>query len=181
MVGYVQDAIANALREWPALKATNIMPVRATDGSSVVVNTPLPAVAIHVNGVDGEGGSFGRGIRQYFELTLHVLLEINNYTFSKDAGKQAAMLDISDEVIRCMENSRLLDDLKHTHDFNRQYNRMETETTYGTKGSISVVVDVHKVVYDCDVAFDMGEKAFREPELQKVIIDNNDINESIIP
>ena len=180
MVGYVQEAVANALRNWPALEQAKIVPVRATSGDSVVVNTPLPAIVVHVNGVDGSGYSFGRGIRQYFELSLHVLIEVNNYSFSKDGGKQAEMLDLSDEVIRCMENSQLLDGIKQKHDFNRQYNRMETDKTYGTSGAISVLVDVHKVIYDCDVAFDMGEKAFEGVELKQVNVDNNGINEIIL-
>jgi hypothetical protein len=182
MVGYVQDAVANALSNWDALKAANIMPVRATDGASVVVNTPLPAIAVHINGTDGQGNTyFGGGIRQYFELTLHVLLPVTNYTFSKDKGLQAAMLDLSDDVIRCMEQTRLLDELKSKHDFNMQFDRMETDTTYGTQGSLSVAVDVHKVIYNCDVEFDPKDEAFkRYAELKKVIMDNNGINESII-
>ena len=169
MVGLVQEAVANALRNWDTLKSANVMPVRSTGGDSVVVNTPLPAIAVHVVGVEGEGYAFGRGIRQYFELTLHVLIEVNNFTFSKDGGAQAKALDLSDEVIRCMENSRLLDNLKQTRDFNRQYNRMETETTYGTKGALSVLVDVHKVVYSCDIDLDTSQKAFTDSvELKKI-------------
>lgn len=181
MVGYVQDAIAKALSEWPALKAANIMPVRATDGVSVVVNTPLPAIAIHINGTDGNGNTyFGGGIRQYFELTLHVLLPITNYTFTRDAGTQATLLDLSDDVIRCMEQTEALDELKQRHDLNMQFDRMETDTTYGTHGAISVAVDVHRVVYSCDVAFDNKDDSYRRfVELQKVIIDNG-TNESIV-
>lgn len=181
MVGYVQDAVANALSNWETLRAANIMPVRATDGASVVVDTPLPAIAVHINGVDGQGNTYiGGGIRQYFELALYVLLPITNYTFSRDKGAQAAMLDYSDEVIRCMELTELLDGLKRDHDLNMQFDRMETDTTYGTQGSQSVVVDVHKVIYNCDVQFDLKDEAYKRfVELKKVVIDNG-VNQSII-
>ena len=67
MVGYVSSAVATALRDWKALKDANIIPIRATDGASVAVNTPLPAIAVHINGEEGEGGVFlGGGMRQYF-------------------------------------------------------------------------------------------------------------------
>jgi hypothetical protein len=155
MIGYVSDAVANALKGWDTLKDANVMPVFSTDGTTVVVNTPLPAVAIHVIGDDGEGNTyFGGGIRQYFELTLYVLLPLTNYTFSRDGGTQSKMLDISDDVIRCMEQSKEFDAIKQGHDFNIQFDRMDTERTYGSQGSLSVVVDVHKVVYKGSVAFD---------------------------
>lgn len=155
MIGYVSNAVANALRKWTALKGANVLSVYATDGMSTVVNTPLPAIAIHVIGEDGEGNTFfGGGIRQYFEISLYCLLPITNYTFSVDNNKQADLLDMSDEVIRCMERTTELDKVRMEHDFNIQFDRMETETTYGTQGANSVVVDVHKVIYKGSVAFD---------------------------
>ena len=182
MVGYVTDAIVKALRGWDKLNAANVMTVRAVDGSSVVVNTTLPAIVIHINGTDGRGNTyFGGGIRQFFDLELWMIMDVPNYTFSPDKGMQSAQLDLSDEIIRCMEQSPLLDEVKQKHDLNMQFDRMETDTTYGTKGSLTVTVDVHKVVYACDVQFDPKEESFKHyVELKKVIIDNNHINESVV-
>lgn len=182
MVGYVQDAIATALRKWDKLRLANVIPVRSVDGESVVVNTPLPAVAIHINGTEGRGNTyFGGGIRLFFDLELLVLLDVPDYTLQKQGGTQSQQLDLSEEVIRCMELSPELDGIKQLHDFNMQFDRLETDTTYGTKGSLSFTIDVHKVVYTCDVAFDPQDEMFnRYVELKKVIINNNDINESII-
>jgi len=156
MIGYVSDGVAKALRSWDALREANIIPVRATDGNSAIVNTPLPAVAIHVIGEEGADGSvfLGGGIRQYFELSLYVLLPLANFTFTPDGGAQTEMLDISDEVLRCIETTEALDDLKQRHDLNMQYDRMETDTTYGTQGATSVTVDVHKIIYKASVHFD---------------------------
>lgn len=172
MVGYISDGVANALSNWEALKQANVMPVRATEAASVVIDTPLPAIAVHVNGEEGQGNTyFGGGIRQYFELSLYVLLEIVNYTFSPDGGLQAEMLDLSDEVIRCMEQTELLDELKRKHDLNMQFDRMETDTSYGTNGATSVVVDVHKIIYKCDVEFDPKRKFADSAELLRVEIE----------
>ncbi len=90
MVGFVGEAVAKALREWPALQVANVMPVRAVDGASVVVNTPLPAIAIHINGTDGAGNTYlGGGIRQFFDLELWYLCDVPNFAFSPDTGHQA--------------------------------------------------------------------------------------------
>lgn len=182
MVGYIQDAVAKAIQDWDTLKAANVMPVRANEGNSVVINTPLPAVIVHVLGTDGDGNTFiGGGIRQFFDLELWVLIDIPNYTFTKDNGVQAANLDISDDVIRCVEHPDFLSDEKQTHDLSMQFDRMETETTYGTKGSLNVTVDVHKVIYNCSVDFDPQDEAYkRYADLVRIEIDNNDVNESII-
>ena len=182
MVGYIQEAIAQAIRDWPELRAVNAVPVRATDGSSIVVNTPLPAIIINVVGNDGEGNTFiGGVIRQYFDLELWVLLDVPNYTFSKDAGLQAKNLDISDDVIRCVEHPDFLADVKAAHDLNMQFDRMETETTYGTKNALSVTIDIHKVIYNCSVAFNKKDEAYnRYADLERIEVDNNEINQIII-
>ena len=182
MVGYIQDAVADAIRNWTALKNANVMPVRANEGGSVVVNTALPAVIIHVVGTDGDGNTFiGGGIRQFFDLELWVLIDIPNYTFSKDNGLQAAKLDISDDVIRCVEHPDFLSDIKSTHDLNMQFDRMETETTYGTKQSLTVTIDVHKVIYNCSVNFDLQDEAYnRYADLLRIEIDNNGVNTSVL-
>lgn len=182
MVGYVQESIAYALKRWDALKDANVMPVRSVDGASVVVNTPLPCIVIHINGTEGEGNTyFGGGIRQYFDLELWYICDVPNYTFSKDDFIQAKKLDLSDDIIRCMELTKDLDELKVRHDFNWQFDRMETESTYGTKGSLAVTVDVHKIIYKCDVEFDLKDEAYnRYVTLKRVEIDNNGINKSVI-
>lgn len=174
MVGYISNAVANALKAWPTLGGVGIIPVRATEGTTVLTNTPLPAVAVHVVGDDGEGNTFlGGGIRQYFELALYVLLPITNYSFSADAGAQSDILDVSDEVIRCMEQSIELEEVKRKHDFNIQYDRMDTETTYATQGSLSVTVDVHKVIYKGSVELDPRNPADRGVLLEEVKIQPN--------
>lgn len=181
MVGYVTDAVAKALRAWQPLKDMNIIPVFATGGTALVENTPIPCVAIHVFGDEGRGNTYiGGGIRQFFDLSLFTIIPIHNYTFSPDGGKQAEMLDISDEVIRCIELTNLLDDVKQAHDLNLQFDRMETEQTYAHKGAESITVDVHKVVYRGDVQFNMKDESYnRYVELLKVIADNG-INKTII-
>lgn len=172
MVGYVSEAVAKALKNWKPLADAGIIPIRATGGTTVLENIPLPSIGLHVIGDDGEGNTFfGGGIRQYFELILYVLLPITNYTFSPDDGAQAEQLDISDDVIRCMEQSKDLDYIKQRHDFNIQYDRMDTDQTYGTQGAMSVVVDVHKIVYKGSVEFD--------PKLQyddTAVLENVNIN-----
>lgn len=161
MVGYLSEAIAEAIRTWPALKDMNVVPIRATGGTTVLENTPLPAVAVHVSGHDGRGNTFfGGGIRLYFDVELYYMLPITNYTFSRDGGHQAQMLDLSEEVIRCMEQSSVFNNIRHEHDLVLQFDRMDTETTYGTQGSTSVVVDLHKIVYNGSVAFDPKDTRF---------------------
>jgi len=182
MVGYIQEAVAKALSNWTALKNANVMPIRATDGSSVVVNTPLPAVVVHVVGTDGDGNTFiGGGIRQYFDLELWVLIDVPNYTFSKDNGLQSAKLDVSDDVIRCVEHPDFIKTEKQLHDLNMQFDRMETETTYGTKGSLNVTVDIHKIIYNCSVLFNPEDAAYNAyADLLRIEVDNNGVNESIL-
>lgn len=173
MVGYVTNAVAKALKNWDALKDANIIPIRATGGESVVVNTPLPAIAVHLNGEDGEGNTFlGGGIRQYFELALHYLLPITNYTFSADNDKQSEMLDLSDEIIRCIECSTELNNVKEKHDLNLQFDRFETDTTYATQGATSVMIDVHKIVYKGSVNFDPCKDKLSGVVLETVNIEN---------
>lgn len=156
MIGYVTDAVANALKTWPALNRANIIPLRSADGDSVVIDTPLPSIIVRVVADDSEGNTFiGGGIRHYIQLELHCLLPVINYTFSHDGGAQAQMLDLSDEAIRCMERTDALDYIKSHNDFSVQFDKMETSTTYGTSGANTVVVDVHKVVYKGSVDFDL--------------------------
>ena len=163
MVGYLGAAVAAALRQWPALKQANIFPTRAAEGTTVVVDTPLPAIVIHVIGTDDpedEGGiAFGGGIRFYFNLFMYVLLPVTNVSYSPDGGKQADLLDMSEEVVRCIEQTDVLNEVKQQHD-----------TTYGTRGAESVLVDVHKVSYKGSVSFDPRDKNKLEATLEKIII-----------
>lgn len=174
MVGYLGAAVAAALRQWPALKQANIFPTRAAEGTTVVVDTPLPAIVIHVIGTDDpedEGGiSFGGGIRFYFNLFMYVLLPVTNYSYSPDGGKQAELLDLSEDVVRCIEQTDVLDEVKRQHDLNLQFVNMPTDTTYGTRGAESVLVDVHKVSYKGSVSFDPKDKNKIEATLEKIII-----------
>ncbi len=157
MVGYVTEAVASALKGWERLKGANVFVVRATEGDSVVVNTTPPAVAIHVKeSSDHEPVFIGGDIRQFFELQLYCMLPLNNYTFSDDKGLQAKMLDLSDEVLRCMERSFIkgTDGEQPPHDWNMIYDRTDYERAYGMKGSLSIVVDIHKICYRGSVEFD---------------------------
>jgi hypothetical protein len=182
MVGYIQEAVAKALRDWPTLKAANVVPVRAAESNQIVINTTLPAVIVHIRGTEGEGGTFiGGAIRQYFDLELWVLLDVPNFSFSHDKGMQAAKLDLSDDVIRCVEHEDFLSALKTQRDLNMQFDRMETETTYGSKESLSITVDVHKVIYNCSVAFDLKDGSdLLFADLDGIVVDNDGINETII-
>lgn len=174
MVGYLGDAIAAALKQWPALKQANIFPFRATGGTTVLQDVPIPAIAIHVIGTDdaeAEGGTaFGGGIRFYFDLLMYCLLPITNDSYSPDGGRQAELLDISEEVVRCIEQTTVLDTVKQQHDLNLQFNSLATDTTYGTNGAVSVVIDVHKVSYKGSVSFDPKDKTKLEATLEKIII-----------
>ena len=183
MVGYVQDEVATALRAWTTLKAANVMPVRANEGNSIVVNTPLPAVIIHIVGDEGEGNTFiGGGIRQYFTLELWTLIDVPNYTFSADNGVQADRLDISDDVMRCCEHPDFLTTLKQNHDLNMMFERMETEQTFGAQGSLNVTIDVHKIIYKCSVEFNPEDEEYvRYANLDLIEIDNDGVNDSQIP
>jgi len=183
MVGYIQEAVASAIKAWTTLQAANVMPVRANDGSSIVINTPLPAVIIHVLGTDGDGNTFiGGGIRQFFDLELWTLIDVPNYTFTADGGLQAAKLDVSDDVIRCVEHPDFLANEKAVHDLSMQFDSMETETTYGTKGALNVTIDIHKVIYNCSVDFDVEDEAYKiYANLDLIEIDNNGVNETQIP
>lgn len=182
MVGYIQDAVAAALKEWPALKAANIVPVRPNEGDSIVVNTSLPAIIVHVVGEDGDGNTFiGGGIRQHFMLELWTLIDIPNYSFSNDGGVQAKKLDVSDDVIRCVEHPDFVKDVKQVHDLHMHYDHMATETTHGSKGSLAVTIDAHKVIYKCSVQFDPQDEAYNAyADLIRIEVDNNGVNESII-
>lgn len=179
MVGYISEAVAKAIRDWPELKRYNVIPIRATDGDSVAVNTPLPAIAIHIVGDDGEGNTFlGGGIRQYFELQLYCLLPAPNYTFTLDKGAQADMLDLSDEAIRCLERTNKLDALKIERDLSLQFDRIETDQTFATTGANTVTIDVHKIIYKGSVEFDLyGDREKRpttDVTLEKVEIETKD-------
>lgn len=181
MVGYVTSAIAKALRAWTPLTDIGIIPVFASGADAAVENVPIPAIAVHVSGEESHGNTYiGGGIRQYFELCLHVIIPVVNYTFSPDNNKQAGLLDISDEAIWCMEKSDVLDVVKREHDLNMQYSLTETYQTYATKGAQSVLADVHKIVYKCDVELDPRGHDYNEyVKLIKVIADNG-INKIII-
>lgn len=168
MVGYISDAVATAIKSWQKLQTVGIVPVRATESTTMIVDTALPAIVVQVMGDNGEGNVFiGGSIRQYFDLILYVLTPVNNYSFTMDGGFQAKMLDLSDEVIRCMERTTAFDELRTEHDFNIQFDRMDTETTYGTRGSNTVTVEVHKVVYKGSVNFEVGSDEVTEVVLEK--------------
>lgn len=181
MVGYVSEAVAKALREWKPLKDAKIFPVRAP-GNGMLIDTPIPTIAIEINSIDGEGNVYlSGGIRQYFELVLHVVMPINNYSFTPDNNAQADMLDVSDEVIVCMENTHVMDDVKVKHDLDMQFDREDTETTYGTQGAVSVAVEVHRIIYNCSVEFNSKRDEYNKyGVLERVEIDNNGVNKSII-
>lgn len=177
MVGYISETIARALKSWDALRDANVSVVRPTDGTSVVVNTPLPAIIVHVNGTEGEGNTFiGGGIRFYFEIGLYYVVNVTNFTFTADNHKQAELLDLSEEIVRCMERSPEFKEICERHDFSIQFDRFDSETTYATSGVNSVTVDVHKIMYNGSVEFDPfgKDKGFNEVTLKKVNIETNE-------
>ena len=47
---------------------------------------------------------------------------------------------------------------------------MPTDTTYGTRGAESVLVDVHKVSYKGSVSFDPKDKNKLEATLENIVI-----------
>lgn len=153
MVGYISEAVANALREWPELKAANIFPVRATDDGFAIVDTPtLPAIAVYIRGKEGKDApALGGLIRLYFDLELHYICGIPNKFFTQDGGAQAKELDRSEEVIRCMERTQLLLPVAQEHGFQYQFNSLVTEPNTVTKAGVAYTVEVHKVTYDCHV------------------------------
>jgi len=182
MIGYLQDGIAKALKAYEPLKLANIEPIRAIEGDSAVINTPLPAIVIHIIGVDGEGNTFiGGGIRQYYSVQLWVLNVVTNFTFTKDNGLQAKMLDISDEVIRCIENTTLLDTIKQTVDLQMQFDRIESDVTYGSKGAQAVTVDVQKIIYECSVEFNRFPADYVSDANLDAVEINNNVNTSNLP
>ena len=91
------------------------------------------------------------------------------------------MLDMSEEVVRCMELSEELQGVKVEHDLSLQFDRLDTYQTYATRNAISVAVDVHKVVYKGSVEFKpVLDDSKWWVELKRVEIDNNGVNKSII-
>lgn len=180
MVGFIEQSVVKALRAWEPLNRANVMTVRANDGMTTVVNTPLPAIAVHVLGAHGDRSvSIGGAIRQHFELELHYICVPENYSFSPDGGIQRDLLDLSDEILRCMELTREMDDVKREHDLNMMFDRIETEQTFGTRGSLSITADVHKIVYNCDIEFDLGAASYNKyVELMRVDMDATDFQES---
>lgn len=182
MVGYIQDAVAKALSNWTALKNANLLPVRANEGDSVVINTTLPAVVIHVVGKEGDGNTFiGGSIRQFFDLELWTIIDVPNYSFSNDRGLQASKLDVSDDVIRCAEHPDFLINEKRAHDLSMQFDRMETETSYASKGALIITVDIHKVIYSCSVEFNPQDELYNAyADLLRIEVDNNGINDSVL-
>ena len=75
------------------------------------------------------------------------------------------MLDLSDEIIRCIERTKDLDYIKTRHDFSIQFDRMETSTTMAMQNANTVTVDVHKIIYRGSVEFDLyNDKEARPTE-----------------
>ena len=101
---------------------------------------------------------------------MYVLLPVTNYSYSPDGGKQAELLDLSEDVVRCIEQTDVLDEVKRQHDLNLQFVNMPTDTTYGTRGAESVLVDVHKVSYKGSVSFDPKDKNKLEAMLENIVI-----------
>lgn len=182
MEGYITTAVAKALKAWEPLKGANVFVVNAIEGDSVVVNTTPPAVAVHVReNNDLPSSQIGGQIRQRFDLALFCILPLTNYTFSPDSGLQAKMLDITDEVLRCMEMFRLHPgDTQIGHDWNLIYGRTEHDTAYGTGTSgLSIVCRIHKLIYECSVEFDLYNTGGVQPgeNVQQIDLDTHYINE----
>lgn len=190
MVGYVTDAVVDSLRKWTKLTKEYIFPVYATDGVTEVTDTPIPCVAIHVNGDTGHDNTYiGGGVRLYFELQLLYIVPIMNTNFTPDNGKQSERLEISEEIINCMEQVTRLEkqpDLMSQvcieHDLNLQFSRLETQTTYARKGTESVLCQVHSIVYKGDVRFDTKYDRDTDVVLKHVKADiNNGEIKTVIP
>lgn len=180
MVGYVQTAVADAIRNWLPLKEKGVSPILAVQGENIVTDTQLPAILVHVFGTDGQGNTYiGGEIRLYFELSLHMVTQITNSSFTPDKGLQAKAFDLSEEVIRCIERSDKLQNVRLEHDMSLQFDRMTTYSTYAYGKTNSVPVDVHQIVYNGSVEFKVGDT--NGYPLEVVDINNNDINHVILP
>lgn len=185
MIGIISYNVGQALREWPGLKSDgiNVSITRATDNTISIENIDLPLVVVHIRGEEGAGNTYiGGGIRLYFELALYYISVTHDYSMSnKLTGVDVEVLDRSLEVMRCMERTTLLDDIKNRFDFNFQFDRKEDEQTHALTGPTTIPADIQKIVYKCDVEFNpYNEEDVEWVRLKRIELDNNGIAITII-
>lgn len=169
MVGKLQEAFVSFLRNAPFIEQSgvNVALSNTSAGLEEVVNTPLPAVVIHVERSESPAVCIGGMIIDHFLVVLSVITDFINYSLSEDEGVQVDTKNLPYDIrnlIECGKDCEVWDELRHDYDLSMVYNGMSWQKAKATNDGEELAVDNVQIVYACTCT----DRKIREGETAKL-------------
>lgn len=152
MIGTLTDTFVAALREAPVVTENGVNVSVMNDEGQGLVNTPLPAVVVHVRNSNKPTVFIRGGICDWFDVSLNVLVDFDNYSVTPDGGIQTKMRNMAYEIRRYIEKVKrgpLFSTLIDEYDFFPLYRGIETYQTAAFVGTVGKDIDVFRILYQC--------------------------------
>lgn len=189
MYGEIIETVISGLRTTPIVKAKNIAVVLTSDDEEGTVNTTLPAIAVTIMNSDDAQVYIGGVIEDRIQIQLAVIVDLANYSWSKDGSFQADMISLGREVRNAFEqlkNSSAFRQLRDVCNFNPQYRGFKTYKRIALRKQLKsevMVVELQYITSVIDGAAFYKNYGQRNVETVKIkdVSDCDTDRETIIP
>lgn len=165
MDGKVNQAFVNALRSFDLVKNENMGIVIAGEDGEVIINTALPAIAVHTRGLDSNSGTYiGGTFQQGYSIDVCVIINLDNFSASPDNYFQYNQMDLAYRLANLLNKYEYIpffDELRKEHDFSMVLNGIRSDVR---RGFIRDMEDIKLKVYKIN---------FRAGFLNKDLIEEN--------
>lgn len=174
MYGEIIDTIITGLRSTQVAKSKKIPVVMTSDDEEGTVNTTLPAIAVTVMNSDNAQVYIGGLIEDRIEIQLAVLMDLTNYSWSKDKSVQSNIITLGSEIRNAFEHLKNSDNfvkMRELYNFNPMYRGFKTYKRVAMRENFKKEVTVFELKYTTSVV-DKGSKFnyFGEEPVSKVEI-----------
>ena len=180
MFGSIVKGFADCLRAAESTRKYNVSIVAdANSASDGIVNTTLPAVAVHIANSETANVYIGGMIEDRCSVVLSVMIDFDNPTLSKDNNFQVNMMNLAYELRNHIELSKrgaYFQDLNLGYSFFPLYKGFRTYITQAETKEAAKSITVYELRYECRlVANPLYAAANKTAELERIeYIDETD-------
>lgn len=160
MFGDIIDTFIQVLRKAEVVVAKKMSVCVISSDETQTVNTPLPAVSVGVEDSNNADVFIGGAIKDRLRIKLCVLVNLSNYSWTKDNQFQADLISLGHGVRNAIEKAKTAGEfLALQQKYNlwplyqgfRTYQRISTKDTFNTEVMVCEV-QYESTVFDLELA-----------------------------
>lgn len=107
MYGDIVDTLISVLRASTIAKAENMsVCVCPDEDDEGVVNMPVPSISVNIDDSPNATVYIGGAIQDKLNITISVMVDLSNYSWSKDGGLQAKILSFARGIRNAIETAK---------------------------------------------------------------------------